>query len=145
MTLNELKKKVRQLKKQEIAIRSVYGLVPHHLIWHRYFSDKSLVDPSVTYDLQKLLVMDHLYRKEIFEAFFQAVYIQHYKENGFSLANSFDAELLAKLNLHPTATMDDIKSRFRELAQKHHPDKGGNPQIFMDLLAVYEELKDCEL
>ena len=141
MTANELKKKVRQLKKQEIAKRSVYGLVPKHLIWHTYFSDKALVDLSVTYDLQKLLTMDHMNRKDIFEAFFLAVYIQHYKENGFSIASTYDATLLAKLNLPATATIDDIKSRFRELAQKHHPDKGGNPKIFMDLLAAYEGLK----
>tara|TARA_B000000565_G_scaffold216119_1_gene169863 strand:- start:1724 stop:2035 length:312 start_codon:yes stop_codon:yes gene_type:complete len=29
-----------------------------------------------------------------------------------------------------TATSEDVKSSFRELAKKHHPDTGGDPRVF---------------
>lgn len=38
-----------------------------------------------------------------------------------------------------------IKSAYRKLAAIHHPDKGGDPDRFMDIKKAYDVLKDHEL
>ncbi len=35
-------------------------------------------------------------------------------------------------------TMAEIESAFRELAKKHHPDVGGNPEVFQQIVAARE-------
>lgn len=42
-------------------------------------------------------------------------------------------ELLAKLGLPTTATQDDVRTRFRELAKVHHPDKSGDDRLMKAL------------
>lgn len=37
--------------------------------------------------------------------------------------------------------LDDVKRRFKELALKHHPDRGGNTQIMQDINNEYEAIK----
>jgi len=39
---------------------------------------------------------------------------------------------------------DEIKSAFRALAKKHHPDLGGDPAIFRRIQEAYETLCDPE-
>jgi curved DNA-binding protein CbpA len=36
--------------------------------------------------------------------------------------------------------MEDIKRRFRELALKYHPDRGGDSEKFIEILDVYKKL-----
>lgn len=45
------------------------------------------------------------------------------------------------LGLKPNANKQAIKLRYRELANKHHPDKGGNTETFMQIRQAYELLK----
>jgi len=42
------------------------------------------------------------------------------------------------------ATADTINQAYRKLARKHHPDKGGDPEIFKAVKASYDVLKDDE-
>lgn len=45
----------------------------------------------------------------------------------------------AVLGLPATASKQEIKSTYRKLAMKHHPDKGGNAATFQKITKAYEE------
>ena len=44
------------------------------------------------------------------------------------------------LGLPPNATRQQIKRRYRALAKKHHPDRGGDQQEMRRIIAAYELL-----
>lgn len=44
------------------------------------------------------------------------------------------------LGLKKGATIKEIKSKFRELAKIHHPDRGGNQLVFVQINLAYEAL-----
>jgi DnaJ-domain-containing protein 1 len=46
-------------------------------------------------------------------------------------------QALATLGLPSNATPDQIKRRYRYLAKKHHPDRGGDPQQMQKIIAAY--------
>ncbi|HEX5774540.1 MAG TPA: molecular chaperone DnaJ [Candidatus Paceibacterota bacterium] len=46
------------------------------------------------------------------------------------------------LGVDKKATKDDIKKAFRKLAQKHHPDKGGDESTFKEITEAYSVLAD---
>ena len=46
------------------------------------------------------------------------------------------------LGLDKKATKDDVKKAFRKLAQKHHPDKGGDESKFKEITEAYAILSD---
>lgn len=48
------------------------------------------------------------------------------------------------LNLSKDASQDDVKRSFRELAHKHHPDKGGDAEKFKELNEAYQVLGNAE-
>ena len=45
-----------------------------------------------------------------------------------------------ELDIPYSATEKEIKSAYRKLAIKHHPDKGGDPEKFKQIAAAYETL-----
>ncbi len=49
-------------------------------------------------------------------------------------------EALATLGLDETADLPEIKTRYRQLAGEHHPDKGGDPDQFRQIREAYETL-----
>jgi DnaJ-domain-containing protein 1 len=49
-------------------------------------------------------------------------------------------QALAVLGLPSHATRQQIKRRYRDLAKKHHPDRGGNQQEMRRIIAAYELL-----
>jgi DnaJ-class molecular chaperone len=51
-------------------------------------------------------------------------------------------KLYEVLGISKNCTQDEIKSAYRKLAIKHHPDKGGNAEIFKTISAAYEVLGD---
>lgn len=145
MTKSELKRKLRELKKyEEFSSTGFYGTgcsSNSASVWQQYFSTKSDSDPSVRYNLNSLLEMDHLGLKEVFDEFFLQVYIKTCREQGIN-PGLYDAVLLSVLGLHPTATEEDIKCRFRELAKRLHPDTGGSSTEFIALMDTYKKLID---
>lgn len=46
------------------------------------------------------------------------------------------------LGVQPTATADEIKKAYRSLANKHHPDKGGDQAKFKDISVAYDTLSN---
>lgn len=46
------------------------------------------------------------------------------------------------LGVSRKATWDEIKSAYRKLVMKHHPDKGGQPATFRKIQGAYELLED---
>ncbi len=46
------------------------------------------------------------------------------------------------LGVDKKATSDDVKKAFRKLAQKHHPDKGGDEAKFKEITEAYSILSD---
>ncbi len=46
------------------------------------------------------------------------------------------------LGIDKKATTDDVKKAFRKLAQKHHPDKGGDEAKFKEITEAYSILSD---
>jgi hypothetical protein len=112
MYLNELKHKLRQLKKLEISIR--FSNKPltgkEKFIWDRFFSTKEN-DVSVRYPLQKLLGLNHQELKEIMDEYYYEIYYQGLKESGIILYNLYDPKLLEILKLPLDAGLQDIKKK----------------------------------
>ncbi|MBC7325228.1 MAG: J domain-containing protein [Moorella sp. (in: Bacteria)] len=44
------------------------------------------------------------------------------------------------LGLAPGATLAEIKAAYRRLVKLHHPDAGGDPEVFMKIHAAYQNL-----
>jgi len=49
-------------------------------------------------------------------------------------------QALAVLGLPPDATRQEIKRRYRELAKKNHPDRGGDQKEMRRIIAAYQLL-----
>jgi len=140
--LVKLKRKLRQLKKLEAHIRfkNLQFEQYEQYIWNEYFSTKDENDSSVKYNMKSLLEMDHKKLTEVFNEYFSHVYFQYYKDNGITPKGMYDISLLSSLELLPDASIDIIKSKFRELAKKYHPDLGGDSSAFIELLNTYKKL-----
>lgn len=46
------------------------------------------------------------------------------------------------LGVSKNATFEEIKAKYKSLAQQHHPDKGGDPELFKEIKNAYEILSD---
>jgi len=142
-SVDQLKRKLRQLKKLEVSIRFKDRPTPQNrkLLWDVFFSTRAENDASVKHPLSRLLEMGRQELKEVFEEYFYRIYFQNYKENGLAMADVHDPQLLSLLGLPPYAGTQDIKKRFRELAKRYHPDHGGDSVKFVALVEIYEQLK----
>lgn len=142
MDIDELKRKLRELKKVENKIRFGYQstVISKKYVWDDYFSTKSVNDLTVKYPIWKLLKFDKQALKEAFEEYFYSVYFQKYKDDGLSFDEIQDPSVLSYFGLAPGASTDEIKRRFRELAKKYHPDHGGNNEKMIEVLEAYNRL-----
>lgn len=50
--------------------------------------------------------------------------------------------LYTVLSLDESASKAEIKDSYRRLVQKHHPDKGGKEEVFLEIKVAYETLID---
>jgi DnaJ-class molecular chaperone len=48
------------------------------------------------------------------------------------------------LGVSKTATQEEIKSAYKKLVMKHHPDRGGDSDLFKQINEAYDTLKDPE-
>ncbi len=145
MDYDELKRKLRNLKKVEERIRfgnAVNAANRKLYVWDQFFSTKNEKDMGVKYPLFTLIQMDKPRYKEIVEEYFYTVFFLKYKENGITGKDIYDPELLSVLNLMPGAGFTEIKTRFRELAMKYHPDHGGDAERLIEVLEAYHKLLD---
>ena len=70
------------------------------------------------------------------EALLGAFWVRYY-------ANERRAEALSVLGLNDPIEQDAITRRYRELAMKHHPDRGGDQEQFQALQEAMSLLKRC--
>lgn len=140
--IGELKRKLRELKKLEAQIRfkNIQIKQKEQFIWDKYFSTKDENASTVKYNMKSLLEMSHKELTEVFNEYFYYVYFQYYKDNGITTEGMYDISLLSSFGLPPDASIDLIKSKFRELAKKYHPDLGGDSSAFMEFLNIYKKL-----
>jgi hypothetical protein len=146
MRPDELKHKVRQLKEAEMAIR--FKVRPFTdqsvLVWNEFFTAKPETGRNarraVRYPFERLSAMDTASLRNVIDEFFYHVYFRYYQENGLVLEDLYDPRLLGALGLPPQASLADIKKRFRELAMKYHPDRGGDADQFIALVDTYNKL-----
>ena len=78
--------------------------------------------------------------KGVIEEFFFRLYFQSYKENGLSMGDVYEPQLLDLLGLPLHAGLQDVKKRFRELAMQYHPDHGGDAEKFIELMDTYIQI-----
>jgi DnaJ-domain-containing protein 1 len=57
---------------------------------------------------------------------------------GFALCKSSAEDYYKMLGVSRSATEKEIRTAYRQLALQHHPDKGGDPEIFKALSKAYE-------
>lgn len=145
---DEIKRKLRDLKKQEIRLRFINtGKGPEipfgaKLVWDEMFDLRPNKSAKSRYGLNQLAAMDKPEFKQVIGEFFFQVYYQYYRENGMVDIAVYDRQLLAHLDLPPDAGYKDIKKRFRELAKKYHPDTGGDCHKFIELMEDYRSLTE---
>ncbi|MBN2878701.1 MAG: DnaJ domain-containing protein [Clostridia bacterium] len=141
----EIKKTLRSLKKAEIRIRCIdcpeCGDKRESLVWDEFFDIKDSCKKPARYTLMQLAEMEKQGFKKAIEEFYWNVYYRLYKESYLEGGEVNSAQLLYRLGLPEYADIADIKSRFRELSRKYHPDAGGTEEEFIELYNIYEELK----
>ena len=139
--MDNLKHRLRKLKQSEKNIRWGGDPAPGaSLVWDAFFYVKTPPSGQARYSLAALEALNREDYKRIVDEFYAHVYYEYYLENGMSGAKDYDPSVLAQLSLPYDAQEQDVKKRFRELAMKHHPDKGGDAAKFVELMQVYEKL-----
>ncbi len=142
MELAEVKRRLRRLKRIEIRLRfgsHDYKVMDEALVWSRFFSLGHHL--GVKYPLKDLLLLDPASFKRVSDEYMAFVYSQIFEEMDFRTGvGYYDPHLLEVLGLGHDADSDAIKRRFRELAKEHHPDTGGSPEKFIELMEVYRTL-----
>jgi len=136
-----MKYKLRQLRKLEQTLRFNGKSVDpaRKLVWDVFFSTKP-GDRNVKYPLPRMVAMSEAEYKSVIEEFFFRIYFQSYKENNLTLGDVYDPQLLDFLGLPPYAGLTEVKKRFRELAMRYHPDRGGDADKFIELMDTYTQI-----
>ncbi|XXG40901.1 hypothetical protein AAC387_Pa01g1498 [Persea americana] len=78
---------------------------------------------------------------------FPSFHVRSYRRSGLVRARATGPDYYATLNVGRTATLQEIKSSYRNLARKYHPDMNKSPgaeEKFKEISAAYEVLSDNE-
>ena len=132
MNEDVLKRKLRSLKKRELRIRN-----GRKSVWEMYFGKK-----NPKYCMSLLSAMDEVTCEIVWDEYDAQMIYTYLDETGFSAINNLNPELLYILGLPNDASLTQVKSRFRQLAHRYHPDHGGDASAFMKIHKAYSELKD---
>lgn len=141
LRLDEIKRKLRKLKKHEMRMR-FNGLQPRkNLVWDQFFNVRESKKSKAKYSLSQLASLNHDQYVQIIHEYLSYVYYEIYKASGFKVQDGiFDPSILSKLGLPANADEFSVKKRFRELAKKYHPDSGGDAEMFIELMNNYRAL-----
>lgn len=148
-SIDEMKRKLRSLKKLEIKIRTGSSFHSGNLdgkyskmalVWDEFFDMHGAGNSKGKYSLEDITSKSREDFKNIVDEFFFRVYYKYYMENGIVNFHLYDPEILKWMGLPLDAGFDEIKKRFRELAKKYHPDTGGDSSRFMKLMDNYKKL-----
>ena len=90
--------------------------------------------------LSYLLSIDNKEYRKIADEFLAFVYSEVFERLNIQSDCRFDKALLVRLGLPYDADISAVKKRFRELAKQYHPDKGGDPRDFIELVEIYKKL-----
>jgi len=137
----ELKHKIRKFKQFEKTIRAKNNIeddIP--LVWNKFFDLNETGKSVAMYNISKLAVMSAGEYKDVIDEFFARVYYEIYIHNEIIDAPVYDSSLLDRIGLPPVADEAAVKKRFRDLAKEYHPDTGGDPDKFIELMQTYKEL-----
>ena len=109
---------LHQNNAQKMASHSESKVRDYYYDWNNYFgTDRAQVD-------------------ELLQMFWQ----RYHKLDSFNVNNLYDALRCLGLDDSDSLTWRDIKKRYRELAHKMHPDRGGSSEKFIELREAYEVL-----
>ena len=147
MDIAEAKKKLRNQKKLECALRTSGQLKNCPvLVWDSFFdlSDDSLTEKTsrkkARYGLTELCAMTREQFKAVIDEYWAYVYGELFQESIIQGRLLYNREALIQLGLPFDADESTVKKRFRELAKKHHPDTGGDAAKFIELMTLYRRL-----
>lgn len=133
----DLKHKIRQLKRLERRLR---GDRAESLIWNEFFDLSDEGAGRARYSLAQLLTLDRDSLKAVLEEYLGFIFYAMSEEAGNS-GSMFDPAVLLEAGLPVDADKRMVKERFRELVKIHHPDSGGDPQAFVEILRLFDELR----
>jgi hypothetical protein len=150
MHANELKQKLRNLKKLELRLR--YGITFDYgkenaslidkqklsLIWNEFFNLSESSNHNARYSLRMLMKMTDDEFKQALDAYWFRLYYCIYQEKGFGRKDLQEPELLNYLGLPLDADNNLVRRRFYELCKIYHPDAGGDKDKFIELMNVME-------
>lgn len=147
MDIAEVKKKLRNQKKLECALRTSGQLKSGpDLVWDSFF-DLSENGPNgqektkkARYGLNALCAMTREQLKAVIDEYWAYVYGELFQDGIIQGRLLYNREALIQLGLPCDADEAAVKKRFRELAKKHHPDAGGDPARFIELMGLYRKL-----
>ncbi len=139
---DDIKRKLRGLKKLEARLRFGSNSLPagKDSVWDTFFDLNERGRGKARYPLELLLAMDREQYRASLDEYFFAVYYRIYQDNGILYEGLFDPELLGRFGLPPDADTEQVKSKFRKLALKLHPDMGGHAEEFIKLMENYRRL-----
>ena len=150
---DEIKRKLRELKKLEMKLRSSnFDLQKNsknslreaentELVWNKFFDLKNEAGKNVKYSIMELSEMTKDEFKDVITEYFYYVYYSFYKESGLTDFSIIDIEILTQLGFPIYADNIEIKKKFRELAKTYHPDNGGDSAKFIEIMKQYNNLK----
>jgi len=139
-----VKHSLRGLKRLESKIRfgSFVPPVGRQLIWNTFFDLRGFASNTARYPLAVLCGMDASALQGVIDEYFFYVYYHYYRENGIAQAALYDPELLKRFGLPADADRIAVKSKFRELAMRYHPDHGGDAKKFIEMMEMYRKLTE---
>ncbi len=131
---DKVKRIIRNLKKEEV--RMIHGLlgiytVSFPLVWNQYFDLKEPYKGNAKYNLDDLIKMGEIEFEKVIKDYFSSILSQIYSQEKL-------IEIYPIFNMPLDSDMDTVKSRFRKLAKKMHPDTGGSHEEFIALSQAYE-------
>lgn len=142
---DEIKRKLRKLKKHEIKIRFNSDKVDGRtyaksLVWDEFFDLREKNTREVKYPINKISAMNKDEYRSVVDEFFFHLYYRFYKENGLTNILMYDPDILSQLDLPLHSDDVAIKKKFHELTMKYHPDTGGDAAKFIELIENYRKL-----